>query len=98
MEQRIEAEEMIYTDSITAVLGHITTWHERQVALLKHLLSTPVGTSVTIGEADEAETIVLEGYPHKAFILGLEVALMQFKELPFQVEYEEEEDEEQPSH
>jgi hypothetical protein len=64
----------------------LTRWHARKVKNVQHLLSIPDGFIVQIGEAEEFE---VTGDIHKGFLLGIELALMEFGALPFQVEMED---------
>lgn len=64
----------------------LTEWHAAKVQTCKHLLAVPQGASFQIG--DESP-LMLEGPAHAGFIFGVEMALMQFGELPFVAEVED---------
>ena len=64
-------------DMFAAVLKQ---WHQAKVATLKHTMKVPAGTELTV---NDGAPIVLEGEFLKGFLLGIDVSLMEFENLPF---------------
>jgi hypothetical protein len=77
-----EDPDTIFVTSIDDFATHIAAWHEVKVKLLKHLLRVPEGATFKIGE----DELALTGNAHKAFKLGIELAILQIQELPFDVD------------
>jgi hypothetical protein len=71
----------------------LAQWHRRKVQALEHLLQIPEGFKVQIG--DEPEFEVTDDI-RKGFLLGIELALMEFGTLPFSVETEDDSIEQVP--
>lgn len=75
--------ELVMIDTLDGFVKGIQTWHSNKTNVIKHMREVPEGTEIT---RDDGEVIVLTGEPHKAFILGLDVALSEIGELPFEAE------------
>lgn len=78
-------DDTVPIEDLDSFVRHLTAWHEVKVEALHHLLQIPEGATFTIGE-DQA--LVLEGLAHAGFLFGVELALMQVKDLPFVAELE----------
>ena len=63
-------------------------WHKGRMGQLHHLLKVPEGTTFEVGEGAEATKIELSGDVLAGFKFGVEMAIMQFNELPFVAEME----------
>ncbi len=74
-------EPLIQITSLDQFVGIMTLWHRQQVEATKHLLHVPVGGAFEV----DGETIELSGMTRKGFMLGVEMALMNLGELPFEV-------------
>lgn len=82
MTQKPETVVIETLDGFVRALQH---WHHNKVQMLKHLQTIPEGTEVT---REGHDPLVLTGEALKGFILGLEVALEEVGELPFEAEVE----------
>lgn len=80
--------ETVMIDSLDAFVRALTHWHTHKVQVLKHMQSIPEGSEVTrsTGSDSPEEQIKLSGDMLKGFILGLELALDELGELPFEAE------------
>jgi hypothetical protein len=76
----------VEVENLDTFVKLLTRWHSRKVATLEHFLKLPDGQVVQIGDEPE---FAVEGDVRKGFILGLNVALMEFGILPFSFEMEE---------
>lgn len=66
--------------SMDMMAALVTSWHTQQMGRLRHLLDIPEGTTFEIGDTKlEVCGDVLAG-----FKFGVELAIMQFKDLPFE--------------
>lgn len=70
------------------------SWHNKQVATVRHFLEVPAGTEVQVGDKEE---ITLDGDTLKGYKLGLELALYYLSTLPFDYISGEEEDVQAPT-
>lgn len=62
-------------------LAHsVITWHENKLATLKHLRDIPDGTTFSV---DNSKEEILTGALLEGFKLGLDVSLIEIKDLPF---------------
>lgn len=75
----------ITVESLDHFARLMAQWHMGRVAQLKHILTVPEGIQFTVGE----EVLILQGDVLKGFKFGVELALIQFKELPFAFETED---------
>jgi hypothetical protein len=64
----------------------VARWHRNKVARLEHFLQLPDGQVVQIGEEPE---FTVTGDIRKGFLLGINMALMEFGILPFSFELED---------
>lgn len=87
--QPLDLTGTIPVDNVDDFARHVATWHQNKVSQLKHLLEIPEGTAFTIGDGTEETELVLEGPALAGFKFGIEMALMQFGELPFVIELED---------
>lgn len=83
-------DDTVPIEDLDTFVRHLTAWHEVKVKALNHLLQIPEGTIFTIGDEDDEEELLLEGSAHAGFLFGIELALMQVKDLPFVMELEDE--------
>lgn len=81
--------ETVVIETLDGFVRALQNWHSNKVQLLKHMQQIPEGTEVT---RDDGEPQALEGDLLKGFILGLEVALSEMGELPFEAEVDFTED------
>lgn len=73
-------EPMTMLTSVDMMAELVTSWHTQQMGRLHHLLQIPEGTTFEIGDTKlEISGDVLAG-----FKFGVELAIMQFKDLPFE--------------
>jgi hypothetical protein len=77
--------EAVMIDTLDGFVRALHHWHYNKVQMLKHMQTIPEGTEVS---KDEGEPITLTGDVLKGFILGIEVALEEMGELPFEAEVE----------
>ena len=80
MEQQAEVIMIDTLDGFVKALHH---WHHNKVQVIKHLQSIPEGTEVS---KESEEPFVLTGDALKGFVMGLQVALEEIGELPFEAE------------
>ncbi len=74
-------EPLIQITNLDQFVGIMTLWHRQAAQATQHLLGVPVGGAFEV----DGETIELTGMAHKAFLLGVNMALMNLGELPFEV-------------
>lgn len=74
--------------------GLLFSWHNKQVATVRHFLEVPAGTEVQVGNKEE---ITLDGDTLKGYKLGLELALHYLGTLPFGYIPDEAEDAQAPT-
>ena len=77
--------EAVMIDNLDQFVKALYNWHSNKVKLLKHMASIPEGTEVT---EDNGNPKVLTGDYREGFILGLNYALSELGELPFEAEVE----------
>lgn len=82
MEQQAEVIMIDTLDGFVKALHH---WHHNKVQVIKHLQSLPEGTEVS---EEGEEPFVLTGDALKGFVMGLQAALEEIGELPFEAEVE----------
>ena len=75
--------ELIPIQNIDHFIHLIVGWHNKRVALLKHMMALPAGTEMQV---DENKTVVMDGERLEGFKDGLGLALMELGDLPFVVE------------
>lgn len=78
--------ETVMIDSLDAFVRALTHWHSHKVQVLKHMQSIPEGSEVEREIQGKKEKITLSGDMLKGFALGLELALDELGELPFEAE------------
>ena len=78
--------ETVPIDDLDHFVTLLADWHTSKVNTVKHMLTIPEGTAVTV---DDGEPLQLTGDLLKGFQLGLTVALSELGELPFVAEMEE---------
>ena len=89
-----ESPEMVQTiqvEGLDEFIPLLLEWHQKQVAIVKHLMTVPEGIEV---EVEGNEPFTLAGDTLRAFKMGLDMSLHYLGELPFAAEYEED----QPVH
>lgn len=89
----MSAQKTVMVESLDDFVRMLGQWHQRQVAVIKHMMDVPDGTEVTetddnTGEPIKADPLVLTGEARRGFILGLKVALNELGTMPFEVEFE----------
>ena len=84
-QQAPQPNDTIPIDNLDQFVRVLTGWHADKVAMLRHLLQIPEGTTFEVGE----QTVVVEGHVLAGFKFGIELALMQVGTLPFAVELED---------
>jgi hypothetical protein len=84
-EENSNQEESLYIiNDVDELAQAITQWHERQVAMLKHMQNVPVGSEVELGDVGGKLTKhIIKGKFREGFIAGIEVALSALGVLPF---------------
>jgi hypothetical protein len=75
--------ETVMIDTLDGFVRALHAWHHNKVQMLRHLQAIPDGTEVS---KDEGEAFALTGDALKGFVMGLEVALEEMGELPFEAE------------
>lgn len=80
--------ETIPVENLDHFVQILNSWHERQVKTAKHFLQVPLGQEVEVGDAQ----FVLDSANHKGFLLGINLILALFVELPFVAEAENSDD------
>lgn len=85
----ITESDLVDIDNIDQFAGAIAGWHHNKVAVLRHMQSIPAGTEMEVTIGDKQQTIKLEGEVMAAFRAGLELALIEFGNLPFAVSLED---------
>ena len=80
-------DEMVAVTDLDQFITLLTDWHNRQVAIVKHLNNAPQGIKILIGEGEEAKEKTLEGEFLEGFQLGIGLAFNYFGTLPFMAEY-----------
>ena len=86
MNQPQQQPELVNITTLDEFVKGIQTWHSNKTNVIRHMREVPEGTKVTVNDDDEV--IVLTGDTLKSFILGLDVALSEIGELPFEAEVE----------
>lgn len=81
----MSAVETVMIDSLDQFVKALQYWHSNKVNVVKHMRDIPEGTEVS---DDQGNTYVLTGEYRAGFILGLNVALSELGELPFEAEVE----------
>lgn len=89
----VDENGLVTMTNIDQFAQNIIGWHERNLAVLRHMTQVPEGTPITIGD-EEAQP--LKGDLLKGFGAALTVAIGQIESLPFQI-VPELEDNPQPS-
>lgn len=77
--------EMVAIDNVNTFVMCTIKWHEVQTGKMRHLLTVPDGTTFEI----DSKELVLTGDALAGFKFGVEMALLQVKDLPFVVEFED---------
>ena len=85
--QQEEANDLLAVTDLDHFITLLTDWHNRQVAMVKHLQEVPNGITVVIGDGDDTPKKTLEGEFLEGFQLGLGLALNYLGKLPFMAEY-----------
>lgn len=81
-----EAPDTVPVTDLDQFVKMLVAWHRLQVATVKHHVSIPEGTRVSIEGEPE---FVLEGDVLRGFQMGLTVGLNYLGTLPFMAEYED---------
>ncbi len=76
--------ETVLIDNVNTFVMCTIKWHEAQTGKIRHLLTVPDGTTFEI----DSKELVLTGDALAGFKFGVELALLQVKDLPFVVEFE----------
>lgn len=84
-----QSSNLVEISSLDTFVRILSLWHSDKIKVLEHMLDVPEGTSVQLSEE---EAIILTGETHKAFIIGLNLALMELGVLPFSFETEEDDE------
>lgn len=82
-------QEIIEITDLNHFVQAINHWHSNVMSRALHFLEVPDGITAQIGSNDTAELLVLSGDTLKGFRLGVELALNEFRSLPFKYELEE---------
>ncbi len=77
----LQQEPLVQITNLDQFVGIMTLWHKEKVQACKHLLAIPNGSVFEI----EGKQLKMHGVTLKGFRLGIELALMQLGELPFEV-------------
>lgn len=85
----ITESDMVSMDSMDQFAAAIAGWHQNKVAVLRHMQTIPEGTEMEVTLGDKAKTLKLEGDVLTAFKTGLELALIEFGNLPFAITTED---------
>ncbi len=88
----VAAEDIIDVTTIDQFAGLVGKWHHNKVAVLEHMMTIPEGTEVAIKIGDEEKAVKLEGDVLAGFQAGLQVALVEFSQLPFVVSVDDNDD------
>lgn len=78
--------ETIEINSMEQLAMAFAHWHQNKLKVLQHYMSIPEGSEISF---DEGKAIVLSGNNRDAFIAGLQYALMEFGDLPFTLDLED---------
>jgi hypothetical protein len=81
--------ELVEINTIDQFARYVAAWHQNRVEQLEHMLTIPDGAVFTVGDGEDTEQVVLEGDVKAGFVFGIELALMQIRDLPFVAEIEE---------
>jgi hypothetical protein len=81
----MSAPETVVIETLDGFVKALQHWHHNKVQVLKHIQTIPEGTEVSL---DDGEPQILTGDLLKGMIMGLEVALQEMGELPFEAEVE----------
>lgn len=76
----------VEVESLDMFVKLLSSWHNRKVAVLEHLLKLQGGIEMQVGEEP---SFMLEGDILKGFHAGVNMALMEFGTLPFSFELED---------
>ena len=76
--------DTIEVNDLDQFVQHLTAWHSSKIKACEHLLEVPEGSEF---EVDGAQ-LVMSKEVLAGFKLGVELSLMQLKELPFVAELE----------
>lgn len=79
----MSAIETVMIDNLDQFVKALQYWHTNKVDVLKHMREVPEGTEVS---DDDGNKFILTGEYRSGFILGLNVALSEMGELPFEAE------------
>lgn len=78
--------ETIDVTSMDTLVKLLVSWHTRKVSQLQHYLKLPEGQVVQVEGEPE---LTLTGDAQRGFLLGINMALMEFGVLPFSFELED---------
>lgn len=81
--------DKVEVTTIDQFARYVAAWHQNRVEQIQHMLRIPDGAVFTVGDGEEAQEVVLEGDVRMGFMFGIELALMQIRDLPFVAEIEE---------
>lgn len=88
-----ERPDSVEIHNVNQFAGFLVGWHANVVKRIEHLLTVPDGATFTVDPGTEEQPapkeIVITGDALEAFKLGVNMALMGIKNLPFQVETED---------
>ena len=79
------AKETLMIENIHELVQYLVNWHNHKVSVLNHVLEIPIGTEM---EINDGAKIKLEGVALDAFRAGINVALSELGNLPFEFELE----------
>lgn len=83
MSEPAQQPETIMIDTLDGFVRALHAWHQNKIQLLRHMKTIPAGTEVT---RNNGEPRILSGDLLEGMILGLDVALEELGELPFEAE------------
>lgn len=81
--------DMINVQTMDQFAGMFMAWHQNKIKVLKHMQAIPEGTEIEITFGDVVREIKLEGEAMAAYHAGIELALIEFQNLPFAVSVED---------
>lgn len=90
---KADVPDTIPVETIDQFAALVARWHAGKVARIEHLKLAPAGMEVQIGDDPPFK---LEDDIRKGYLLGLETALSEIRELPFEAEVEDAPAQQQP--
>ena len=85
----VNPDPTVPIESLDMFVRFMTMWHEAATDRIRHFLEIPEGAEFEVSSEESTEAVVLTSESHRAFKLGVEMALMQVSTLPFVAEMED---------